>query len=322
MLTVLLSGALLALAGLLRLGSLIRHIPHAVTVGFTCGIAVTILASQLKDLGGLKLSGGEPGPLIPKLAALGHALPSVNPAALALGAGTAAMIFGIRRFRPNWPGMLIALATAAILAAILHLPVETIGSRFGGIPHTLPAPHLPDVSLAKLLAVLPAALSFTLLGGVESLLSAKVADTMTARKHRSNMELVGQGVANIASALFGGIAVTGTIARTATNVRAGGRSPVAGMLHAIFLLAFMLVAAPLASYAPLAALAGVLVAVCWGMAEKAEFIRLLGDWRGALVLLTTFGLTLVRDLTTGIVAGCAVAAVLVVFKAPVAEEGA
>ena len=179
MLTVLLSGALLALAGLLRLGSLIRHIPHAVTVGFTCGIAVTILASQLKDLGGLKLSGGEPGPLIPKLAALGHALPSVNPAALALGAGTAAMIFGIRRFRPNWPGMLIALATAAILAAILHLPVETIGSRFGGIPHTLPAPHLPDVSLAKLLAVLPAALSFTLLGGVESLLSAKVADTMT-----------------------------------------------------------------------------------------------------------------------------------------------
>ena len=322
MLTVLLSGALLALAGLLRLGSLIRHIPHAVTVGFTCGIAVTILASQLKDLGGLKLSGGEPGPLIPKLAALGHALPSVNPAALALGAGTAAMIFGIRRFRPNWPGMLIALATAAILAAILHLPVETIGSRFGGIPHTLPAPHLPDVSLAKLLAVLPAALSFTLLGGVESLLSAKVADTMTARKHRSNMDLVGQGVANIASALFGGIAVTGTIARTATNVRAGGRSPVAGMLHAIFLLAFMLVAAPLASYAPLAALAGVLVAVCWGMAEKAEFIRLLGDWRGALVLLTTFGLTLVRDLTTGIVAGCAVAAVLVVFKAPVAEEGA
>jgi SulP family sulfate permease len=207
------------------------------------------------------------------------------------------------------------------LAALLHLPVETIGSRFGGIPHSLPLPSLPQVSLAKLLAVLPTALSFTLLGGVESLLSAKVADSMTARRHRSNMELVGQGIANMASALFGGIAVTGTIARTATNVRAGGRSPVAGMLHSLFLLTFMLVAAPLASYAPLSALAGVLVAVCWGMAEKKEFWRLLGDWRGALVLLTTFGLTLARDLTTGIIAGCAVAAALAVLKRPVREEG-
>ena len=322
LLTVLVSGALLTLAGLLRLGSLIRHIPHAVTVGFTCGIAVTILASQLKDLGGLKLAGPEPGPLIPKLGALGQAMGSLNPLALALGAGVTALIFLIRRFRPNWPGMLIALSLAAGLAAWLHLPVETIGSRFGGIPHVLPLPRLPEISLAKLLAVLPAALSFTLLGGVESLLSAKVADSMTARRHRSNMELVGQGIANMASALFGGIAVTGTIARTATNVRAGGRSPVAGMLHALFLLAFMLVAAPLASYAPLAALAGVLVAVCWGMAEKREFWRLLGDWRGALVLLTTFGLTLAKDLTSGIVAGCAVAAVLAVLKRPVREEGA
>ncbi|HXA39019.1 MAG TPA: SulP family inorganic anion transporter [Phenylobacterium sp.] len=322
LLTVLLSGALLTLAGALRLGSLIRHIPHAVTVGFTCGIAVTILASQLKDLGGLKLSGTEPGPLIPKLGALAQAMGTLNPAALALGAGVTALIFLIRRFRPTWPGMLIALTFAALLAAVLHLPVETIGSRFGGIPHSLPLPSLPPISLAKLLSVLPAALSFTLLGGVESLLSAKVADTMTARRHRSNMELVGQGIANIASALFGGIAVTGTIARTATNVRAGGRSPVAGMLHAVFLLAFMLVAAPLASYAPLAALAGVLVAVCWGMAEKEEFWRLLSDWRGALVLLTTFGLTLLKDLTTGIVAGCVVAAVLALLKRPVVEEGA
>jgi SulP family sulfate permease len=320
LLTVLLSGALLTLAGVLRLGSLIRHIPHAVTVGFTCGIAVTILASQLKDLGGLKLSGTEPGPLIPKLGALAQAMETLNPAALALGVAVTALIFLIRRFRPNWPGMLIALTLAAALAALLHLPVETIGSRFGGIPHSLPLPSLPPISLARLLAVLPAALSFTLLGGVESLLSAKVADSMTARRHRSNMELVGQGIANIASALFGGIAVTGAIARTATNVRAGGRSPVAGLLHAVFLLAFMLVAAPLASYAPLAALAGVLVAVCWGMAEKKEFWRLLGDWRGALVLLTTFGLTLVKDLTTGIVAGCVVAAVLAILKRPVAEE--
>lgn len=321
LLTVLLSGGLLTLAGLLRLGSLIRHIPHAVTVGFTCGIAVTILASQLKDLGGLTLAGPEPGPLIPKLGALGHAMGSVNPAALALGAGVTALIFLIRRFRPNWPGMLIALSLAAALAALLHLPVETIGSRFGGIPHALPSPRLPAASLAKLLAILPTALSFTLLGGVESLLSAKVADSMTARRHRSNMELVGQGIANMASALFGGIAVTGTIARTATNVRAGGRSPMAGMLHAVFLLVFMLVAAPLASYAPLPALAGVLVAVCWSMAEKREFWRLLSDWRGALVLLTTFGLTLVKDLTSGIIAGCVVAAVLAILKRPVVEEG-
>ncbi|MBS0361611.1 MAG: SulP family inorganic anion transporter [Proteobacteria bacterium] len=322
LLTVLLSGVLLALAGLIRVGSLIRHIPHAVTVGFTSGIAVTILASQLKDLGGLRLGHAEPGPLIPKLGALAQAAGTLNPAALALGVGTTAAIFLLRRLRPTWPGMLIALVLASVVAALLHLPVETIGSRFGGVPHVLPAPHLPPVSLDRLWQVLPTALSFTLLGGVESLLSAKVADSMMARQHRSNMELVGQGIANIASALFGGIAVTGTIARTATNVRAGGRSPIAGMLHALFLLGFMLVAAPLASYAPLAALAGVLVAVCWGMAEKAEFARLLGDRRAALVLLTTFGLTLVKDLTTGILAGCLVAAGLALIKAPVREEGA
>ncbi len=322
LLTVMMSGVLLAVAGLSRLGALIRHIPHAVTVGFTCGIAVTILASQLKDLAGLRLDGPEPGPLIPKTIALAHALPTTSIVALALGLGVTALIFLLRRLRPGWPGMLIALSLAAVGVAWLRLPVETIGSRFGGIPHVLPSPRLPEISLAKALQLLPTALSFTLLGGVESLLSAKVADTMTARRHRSNMELVGQGVANIASALFGGIAVTGTIARTATNVRAGGRSPLAGMMHAVFLMVFMLVAAPLAAYAPLAALAGVLVAVCWTMAEKAEFVRLLSDWRSALILLTTFGFTLARDLTSGILSGCAVAAVLTLFRVPVREEGA
>jgi SulP family sulfate permease len=171
------------------------------------------------------------------------------------------------------------------------------------------------------LQVLPAALSFTLLGGIESLLSAKVADGMTGRKHRSNMELIAQGLANVASALFGGISVTGTIARTATNVRAGGVSPLAGMMHSAFLLVFILVAAPLASFVPLAALAGVLIVVSWNMAEKAEFVRLLGDWRTAAVLLATFSLTLVRDLTTGIVAGCALAALFSVFRQTVPEEG-
>jgi SulP family sulfate permease len=310
LLTVLLSGLMLTLVGLLRLGSLIRHIPHAVTVGFTCGIAVTILASQLKDLAGLRLTGAEPGPLIPKLMALMHALPTVNPTTLAIGIGSVALIFLTRRYRPNWPGMLIAVAFAAILAAVFGLSIDTIGTRFGGIPHGLLVPQLPPMNSHLILQVLPAALSFTLLGGIESLLSAKVADTMTGRKHRSNMELIAQGVANVASAIFGGISVTGTIARTATNIRAGARSPVSGILHAGFILLFMLVAAPLASFIPLAALAGVLVVVCWNMAEKLEFVRLLHHWRLAVVLLTTFGLTLIKDLTFGIVAGCLVAALL------------
>jgi SulP family sulfate permease len=312
--TVLLSGVMLTLIGLLGLGSLIRYVPHAVTVGFTCGIAVTILASQLRDFGGLSLAGAEPGPMIPKLTALARALPTLNVAALAIGGGSTALIFILRRWRPTWPGMLIAVATASVLAALLHLPVETIGSRFGGVPHGLPMPHFPSITTTLLLQVLPAALSFTLLGGIESLLSAKVADGMTGRKHRSNMELVAQGVANIVSPLFGGISVTGTIARTATNIRAGARSPLSGMMHAGFLLLFMIVAAPLASFVPLPALAGVLVVVCWNMAEKKEFARLLHDWRTAAILLTTFGLTMVENLTFGIIGGCLLATAFAIFK--------
>jgi SulP family sulfate permease len=178
-------------------------------------------------------------------------------------------------------------------------------------------PQLPPITPHLIRQILPAALSFTLLGGIESLLSAKIADGMTGRKHRSNMELVAQGVANIASAMFGGISVTGTIARTATNIRAGARSPVSGMMHAAFLLLFMLVAAPLAKFIPLAALAGVLVVVCWNMAEKSEFVRLLKNWRFAAVLLTTFGLTLVQNLTYGIVAGCLVATLFAIVHRPV-----
>ena len=322
LLTVLMSGIMLTLIGLSRLGSLIRHIPHAVTVGFTAGIAIIILASQLKELGGLKLAGAEPGLLLPKLAALGAALPSLNPAALAIGIGSAALIFAQRRFRPSWPGMLLAVVAASVIAWLLHLPVETIGSRFGELPHGLPVPALPDVSAELMVRLLPVALSFTLLGGVESLLSAKVADSMTGRRHRSNMELVAQGIANIASALFGGISVTGTIARTATNVRAGAKSPLSGMMHALFLLLFLMVAAPLASFVPLPALAGVLVVVCWYMADKMEFAGLLRRWPSAAVLLTTFGLTILKDLTAGIVAGCLLAAALAYFRHGVSEEGA
>jgi sulfate permease, SulP family len=318
---VMLSGFLLALVGTLRLGTLIRHIPHAVTVGFTAGIAITILASQLKDLSGITLHGPEPGPLIPKIAALAAAAPSLNAVALAIGCGTAALIFVLRWLKPAWPAMLLGVAAASLAAALFHFPVETIGSRFGELPHGLPAPHMPKLSPERVLQLLPAALSFTLLGGIESLLSAKVADAMTGRKHRSNMELVAQGVANVASAVFGGICVTGTIARTATNIRAGARSPMSGIMHAGFLLLFMAVAAPLASFIPLSALAGLLAAVCWSMVEKTEFLRLLSDWRGASVLLATFVLTLIENLTVGIVAGCLVAAAFGFMGRAVAEEG-
>jgi SulP family sulfate permease len=319
---VLLSGAMLVLLGLTRLGSLVRHVPHAVVVSFTCAIAVTILASQLKDLAGLKLAGVEPGPLFPKLAALARVLPSFDASTLAVGGGTAIVVFAIKRLTPRWPAMLIGVVGATVLAALLHLPAETVHDRFGAIPRGLPLPALPAFDWRRIADIAPAAFSFTLLGAVESLLSAKVADAMTGRKHRSNMELVAQGVANLASPLFGGICVTGTIARTAANIRAGARSPLAGMLHALFLLLFMAAAGPLVGFVPLAALAGVLVVVAWDMAEKVEFARLLRDWRSAAVLLTTFGLTLARDLTAGIVAGCCVAAILALAKRPVAEEGA
>ena len=205
-----LSGVMLTVIGALRVGALIRYIPHAVTVGFTCGIAVTILASQLKDLGGLTLAVAEPGPLLAKLASTLLAIHTLNPDALVVGIGSATLIFLLRWRLPSWPGMLMAVVLASLIVWVLGLPVETIGSHFGGIPNGVPAPHVPSLAFDRILEVLPTALSFTLLGGVESLLSAKVADGMTARKHRYHMELVAQGIANVASALFGGISVTGS----------------------------------------------------------------------------------------------------------------
>lgn len=315
LLATLLAGLFLTLAGALRLGTFIKFIPYPVTVGFTAGIAVIILASQLKDLLGLTLAGKEPGPLIAKIEALIPALPTISPAAVAVALLVVGLILGLRRLRPTWPGMLIAVAVASVAAGLLGLPVETIGSRFGGIPSMLPAPRLPDLSWTRIEAVLPDAVAFALLGAIESLLSAVVADGMTGRRHRSNCELVAQGFANIGAALFGGIPATGTIARTATNVRAGARSPVAGMLHSAFLLGFMLLAAPLAAYIPLAALAGVLVLVAWNMAEKHEFAALLRSSRGdAVVLLATFGLTVFRDLAEGIVVGFALGAALFIHR--------
>ncbi|MDI1283066.1 MAG: SulP family inorganic anion transporter [Reyranella sp.] len=315
LLATMMAGVFLMAAGFLRLGDYIKFIPYPVTVGFTAGIAVIIFASQLKDLFGLALQGKEPGEFIAKIEALAPAFTTVNPATVALALLTIGLIVGLKRLRPHWPGLLIAVVAASVATWALGLPVETIGTRFGGIPSMLPAPRLPDITFAKMQAVLPDAVAFALLGAIESLLSAVVADGMTGRRHRSNCELVAQGVANIGSALFGGLCATGTIARTATNVRAGARSPIAGMLHSAFLLLFMLLAAPLASLIPLAALAGVLTIVAWNMAEKHEFVTLLRSSRGdAVVLLATFLLTIFRDLTEGIVVGFALGAVLFINR--------
>ncbi len=310
-----LSGLILLAVGFLRLGTFIKYIPYPVTVGFTAGIALIILASQLKDLLGLSLAGSEPAALIPKVEALFAALPTVNALAVSVAIASLGIILTIRRFRPHWPAFLIAVGVASVAAALLHVPVETIGTRFGGIPNSLPLPRLPDFSAAKVLAVLPAALSFALLGAIESLLSAVVADSMTGRHHRSNSELVAQGFANVASATFGGFCVTGTIARTATNVRAGARGPVAGMLHSLFLLSFVLFLAPLASFIPLAALAAVLVVVAWNMAEKREFATLVRASPGdAVVLGATFLIVAFHDLALGILVGFAIASLLFLHR--------
>lgn len=302
-LATMLSGVMLAIAGLLRLGLFIKFIPYPVTVGFTAGIAIIIGASQISDFFGLTIV-NEPGDFWAKLVALWEVRFSVTWAAVGLSLGTLATIVGLRRWRPRWPQMLIAIALAATTAALFELPVATIGTEFGGIPSTLPAPSLPHISLDKVIAILPAALSFTLLGAIESLLSAVVADGMTGRRHRSNCELVAQGVANIGSALFGGFCVTGTIARTATNVRSGAHGPVSGMLHAVFLLLFMLLAAPLAAYIPLAGLAAVLVVVSWNMIEKSAIAVLARSGRGEVAMLAvTFLLTVFFGLTEAIIVG-------------------
>lgn len=309
-----LSGLMLVALGLLRLGSFIKFVPFPVTVGFTAGIAVIIFVSQLRDLFGLTLENA-PGALPAQLAALWEMRGTWTPAAFLLSLGTVALILGLRQWRPRWPGMLIAVAAGGLASALLELPVATIGSQFGAIPSTLPAPRLPGLSVGAIVAVLPAALSFTLLGAIESLLSAVVADGMTGRRHRSNCELVAQGVANIGASLLGGFCVTGTIARTATNVRSGAHGPVAGMLHALFLLLFMLVAAPLASHIPLATLAGVLAVVAWNMIERPAIAVLMRSGGGeAAVFAVTFLLTVFRDVTEAIIVGVALGSVLFIRR--------
>jgi SulP family sulfate permease len=314
-LATIMAGVFLLAMGLLRLGSYIKFIPYPVTLGFISGIAVILFAGQIHDLLGLTLAGREPPDFVPKLAALAAAIGSVNPVAMALAAATVVIIVGLKRWLPNWPGILVAVIAGGVAVWLFKLPVETIGTRFGGIPNSLPFPSLPPFSLAKAREVLPDAISFALLGAIESLLSAIVADGMTGRRHRSNMELVAQGVGNIGAALFGGIPATGTIARTATNIRSGARSPISGMLHSIFVLVFMVVAAPLASFIPLAGLAGVLAVIAWNMANKREFATLIRtSWGDAVVLLATFGLTVFHSLTTGIVVGFSLSALIFIHR--------
>lgn len=315
LIAMLMSGVILAIFGWLRLGRFIHRIPHGVLVGFTAGIAVIIAASQIKDAFGLKLT-NEPAALLPKLQALASALPNLNWQATAVFLATVAIVLLIRRIRRAWPGFLIAIALAALVTHLLALDVATISGRFGALPSTLPMPALPAFDAARLLALLPDALAIALLGALESLLSAVVVDTMAGTSHKPEAELVGQGAANIATALFGGMCVTGTIARTATNYKAGAVSPISGMLHAVFLLGFMAVAAPLVGHVPLAALAGILAIVCWNMADVPAFEQELAKgFQATVVVIVTFGVTIFVDLILGIASGCAVALILSRLKA-------
>ncbi len=314
LLATLMAGVMLVAIGYLRLGTYIKYIPHPVLVGFTAGIGVIIFSGEIRDLFGLTLA-HEPSELLPRLKALWAARDTFSGLALGLSAACLAIMLVLKKVAPRFPGMLAAVAFGAGAVWLFNLPVETIGTRFGGIPGSLPMPSLPHIDAARALEVFPAAIAIALLGGMESLLSAVVADGMTGRRHRSNCELVAQGYANIASALFGGLCVTGTIARTATNVRAHAHGPVAGMIHAIVLLGFMIVAAPLASFVPLAALAAVLALVAWNMIEPDELAHILRHDRGeAGVLLATFLLTVFYDLTVGIGVGVTLGAILFMHR--------
>lgn len=309
-LATLLAGIILLIAGYARLGQVIKFIPHPVVTGFTAGIAVIIATSQVKDFLGLQIE-KVPADFIPKWEAYLGAIDSLSLATLLVGLGALMTIILLRRFAPKMPGYLIAVVLSAVAVALFHLPVETIGSRFPDIPSGLPMPELPIWTLAKIQAVVPSAFTIAFLAGIEALLSAVVADGMTGNKHRSNQELVGQGVANIASALFGGLPATGAIARTATNIKAGGKTPMAGIFHAAFILIFILFATDIMAFVPMAALAAILFIVAWGMSEIDHFIhifRLSPPDRNVMVL--TFLLTVLVDLTVAIGVGVTLASLL------------
>lgn len=299
------AGLILLVAGYFRAGSLIRLIPEPVINGFTIGIAVIIATSQVGDLLGLGLEDA-PAEFAGKVAALWARLPEVSlPSALA-GLAAMGLIVLLRRTAPRFPGLIVAVACVSAVVALADLPVDTIHARFGDLPDRLPRPALPDLAPATLVALFPSALIIAFLAGVESLLSAMVADRMIEGRHRPNAELLAQGAANLGSALFGGLPATGAIARTATNIRAGGKTPVAGLVHAVTLLVVMLVAMPLVGYMAMPALAGLLILTAWNMSEPHKWRALARGRRGdVFLLLLTLVLTVVWDLTVAIGVGVA-----------------
>lgn len=299
-LATLMAGFILLAAGALRLGNLIQFIPEAVVNGFTLGIALIIATSQLKDLFGLQID-HLPADFLHKLPALWEGRGSFSPAALGIGLSTLLLIILFRRLAPRWPGLIVAVGITSATVALAGLPVDTITSRFGDLPSGLPMPAFPDVTLARLRELLPSALIIAFLAGVESLLSALVADRMIEGRHRPNAELIAQGAANLGSGLFGGLPATGAIARTATNVKAGGRTPVAGIVHALTLFGIMVSLSGLAGQLALPALAGLLLLTAWNMSEPEKWRsyaeRPLED---RFLLILTLVLTVVADLIIAI----------------------
>lgn len=306
----LLAGGLLVAMGLARLGTVIKYIPYPVTVGFTAGIALIILVGQIRDFFGLQMD-KVPAEFPEKVSAFAEHFGSVNAWAAVIAVTTVLIILFWPRLTHRIPGSLVAIIATTAAVQLLNIPVETIGSRFGEVPNTLPAPHLPNISWELCRQMFSPALTIALLAGIESLLSAVVADGMTERRHRSNMELVAQGVANLASPIFGGIPATGAIARTATNIKNGGRTPIAGIVHAITLLLIMLFFGKWAALIPMATLAGILAIVAWNMSETHLFIKMFrGPKSDILVLVSTFLLTVLVDLTVAIQVGVVLAALL------------
>jgi SulP family sulfate permease len=306
----LMAGVILVIFGLVRMGGAIKFIPFPVTIGFTSGIALIIFSSQVKDLLGLDM-GAVPAAFLAKWDAYAHAFDSVNAWALVVAAATFTIILVWPKFERRLPGPFVALIITTVLVRLLQLPVETIGSRFGVIDAGLPRPALPHITLAMLSNLAGPAFTIALLAAIESLLSAVVADGMIGGRHRSNMELVAQGVANIASPIFGGMPATGAIARTATNVKNGGRTPVAGMTHAVTLLLITLFFGRWAGLVPLATLAAILIVVAFHMSEwRTFFSEFRAPKSDVAVLVTTFLLTVLVDLTVAIEVGMVLAAFL------------
>jgi SulP family sulfate permease len=313
-LVTLMAGIVLVGMGLTGLGSAVRFIPRGVIIGFTNGIAILIASTQIKDFFGLR-TGAVPSEFLPRMRLLAEHFESVNGAALGLGLLSLAILLFLPRFTKRVPGSIVAVIVCTVAVEVFHLPVETIGSKFGGIPGGLPPFAIPDFHSEHILPLIPSAFTVAMLAALESMLSAVVADGMTGDRHNPNVELVAQGIANIASPVFGGIPATGAIARTATNIRAGARTPVSGMVHALTLLAILLVAAPLAGYIPLATLAAVLFVVAYNMGEWQEIGAIFQlDFAAISVWLITFGLTVFADLTVAVAVGLTLAALLYIYR--------